>query len=135
MKIESYEKMLDELYSKLPEKTQHRERFEMPQVEIRIEGNKTLFKNFSSIAQKIRRNEEMISKFLSREIAAPVRKEGEMLIVQRKVNRKLLQKKLEIFVKDYVLCFECGKPDTSIMNIEGIKTLVCEACGARRPIR
>ena len=135
MKMESYEKMLDELYSKLPEKTQHKERFEMPQVEISIEGNKTLFRNFSSIAQKIRRKEDMISKFLSREVAAPVRKEGEILIIQRKVNKILLQKKLEIFVKDYVLCFECGKPDTSIMNIEGIKTLVCEACGARRPIR
>ncbi len=133
--MESYDEMLDNLYSQLPEKTQHKERFEMPNVEISIEGNKTLLRNFSSIAQKIRRDESTISKFLSREIAAPVRKEGDMLIIQRKVNRNLLQKKLEIFVRDYVLCFECGKPDTKIVNINGIKTLVCEACGARRPIR
>ena len=135
MKMESYDKMLDELYSKLPEKTQHKERFEMPKVEITIEGNKTLFRNFSSIAQKIRRDEQYIAKFLSREVAAPVKKERDMLIIQRKINRNLLQKKLEIYIKDYVLCLECGKPDTKIVNINGIKTLICEACGARRPIR
>lgn len=135
VKMESYEEMLEDLYKKLPEKVMHKERFEMPKIDISIEKNKTIFRNFLPISQRIRREPEMFAKFLSKEVAAPVRREGKMLVIQRRINRNLLQKKVEIFIKDYVLCLECGKPDTKIANIEGIKMIVCEACGARRPVR
>ncbi|NYZ77372.1 translation initiation factor IF-2 subunit beta, partial [Candidatus Micrarchaeota archaeon] len=36
-----YDKMLDELYAKLPEKTTHTERFEMPKFDYFVEGNRT----------------------------------------------------------------------------------------------
>ena len=133
--MESYEEMLEELYSKLPEKVKKKERFEMPRVNAFIEGNKTIFKNFLSIAQLIRRDVEMFAKYLSRELASPVKIDGNRLIIQRRVNLQLLQRKVELFIKDYVLCWECGKPDTKIAVIEGVKMLICEACGARRPIR
>ena len=131
----SYEAMLDELYAQLPEKVKHKERFEMPKVSMYVEGNRSIFKNFMAICQKIRRDPEMVAKFLSRELAAPVKIEGERLVIQRRLLKDLLQRKIEIFIKDYVLCWECGKPDTTIVNIEGVKMLVCEACGARRPVR
>ncbi len=134
IKMESYEEMLKELYSKLPSKIKRKERFEMPEVVSYIEGKKTIFKNFSSIAQKIRRREEMFAKFLSKELGVPVKKEGSVLVLQRKINNRLLQQKVNIFIKEYVICLECNRPDTNIRG-EGVKMLVCEACGARRPIK
>ena len=128
--------MLDNVYSKLPEKVKSHERFEMPKADIMIEGkNKTIFRNFMSICEKLNRDPQFLAKYLSRELAAPVNIDGQRLIIQRRVAPDLLQKKLERFVKEYVLCWECGKPDTRIVTIEGVRMLICDACGARRAIR
>jgi len=130
-----YAELLENLYANLPEKAKQRERFEVPKAEVSIEGNKTIFKNFMRIAEKLRRDPAFFSKFLSRELASPVEEDGQRLIIQRRVLPDLLQQKIEKFVKLYVICRECGKPDTRIVTIEGVKMLVCEACGARRVIR
>ena len=34
----------------------------------------------------------------------------------------------------YVVCTECGRPDTKIVKEDRVMVLECEACGARRPI-
>ncbi len=131
----SYLEMLEHLYANLPEKAKSKERFEVPKAEVSIEGNRTIFKNFARIAEKLRRDLPFFSKFLSRELASPVEIDGQRLIIQRRVLPDLLQQKIEKFVKLYVICKECGKPDTRIVTVEGVKMLICEACGARRVIR
>ncbi|MBN2477795.1 translation initiation factor IF-2 subunit beta, partial [Candidatus Micrarchaeota archaeon] len=60
---------------------------------------------------------------------------GERAILQRKVQPQILNKKLVEFIKQYVVCNVCNKPDTHITSASGIKELVCEACGARRSVR
>jgi len=132
--MEEYEKMLDEAYAKLPEKKSSDERLEVPKVASFIEGNKTIVKNFKQICDVMRRQPEMLSKYLSRELAAPVDLNGERLIIQRKVLNELIQSKVDAFVKEYVMCKECRKLDTHIENVSGVKMLICEACGARRPV-
>ncbi|MEM4362013.1 MAG: translation initiation factor IF-2 subunit beta [Candidatus Anstonellales archaeon] len=133
--MDEYEKMLEEAYAKLPEKKGSGERLEIPKVASFTEGNKTIVKNFRQICDVIRREPAMLSKYLSRELAAPVEMSGDRLIVQRKVLNDLIQSKVDVFIKEFVMCKECGKPDTHIETIMGVKTLICEACGARRPVR
>jgi translation initiation factor 2 subunit 2 len=77
----------------------------------------------------------MLARYISKEVGAPVDVDGERLIIHRRVMGPVLQKKLEFFIHEYVVCQQCGKPDTNLATIERTKMLICESCGARRPVK
>jgi translation initiation factor 2 subunit 2 len=131
-----YENLLDNIYDNLPKKTADGERFEMPKFEYFSEGNKTIIKNFKTVCGNIRRDMEIVSKYLSKELAVPVEIREERLVLQRRLTGDILNKKLEEYVMKYVKCKECNKPDTHIEEAgQRVRILVCEACGARMAIR
>jgi len=133
--MNSYDKLLDNVYSNLPEKSTKDERFEAPVFQSFTEGNKTIIKNFGFVAERLRREKSILMKYLSKELAVPVTLEGERLVLQRRLNTELLNKKLQEFINRYVICKECKKPDTHIEDVgHGLRQLVCEACGARNPV-
>jgi len=51
------------------------------------------------------------------------------------LNSAKVNDKIESYVKEFVLCTECKKPDTEIITEKGIKFKHCLACGAKSPIR
>jgi translation initiation factor 2 subunit 2 len=131
-----YEKLLDDVYEKLPEKTTHTERFEIPKFEFFIEGNRTIVKNFKVVCDKLRREPQTVMKYLTKELAVPAEIQGERLILQRKLMGDILNRKLWDFVNSFVICNECKRPDTHIEDAgRGVRMLVCESCGAKRTIR
>lgn len=133
--MENYENLLDRARAALPEKTLAFERFETPAIESFFQGSKTIIKNFDVILQKIRRPPQMLSKYFSRELAIPATVEGGKLVLHGKFYERNLRDKLSAFVDAAVVCKECKRPDTKISEKDGVKTLVCEACGARAPVR
>ena len=134
--MEDYDKMLEEAYGKLPKKVQTGERFEVPALETFVEGNKTMIKNFQFVVDKIRREPAEVSKFFTKELAVPVTQEGERLVLHRKISGEIVNKKFMEYTKEYVICGQCGKPDTHMESTgKGARVLVCEACGARRTVR
>ncbi len=131
-----YEKLLEQAYSALPQKVLQAERFEPPSAEVFMQGNKTIIKNFDVILEKLRRKPEMLVKYLSRELAIPATLEGGKLILHGKFYEKKVNEKLQAFISSYVICKECKRPDTRIVEEHhGLHTLVCEACGARSPVK
>ncbi len=132
-----YERLLDDLYKKLPERSKGTgERFEMPKFDYFTEGNKTIIKNYKAVTDKIRRDPAFLAKVLSKELAVPLEIQGERLILQRKLSGDMINKKLEEFVTKYVICKECNRPDTHLEDMgHGVRNLVCEACGARKAVR
>jgi translation initiation factor 2 subunit 2 len=131
-----YDKLLERAYSLLPDKAGSGVRFEMPVVESLTQGNKTIIKNFDEIVQKLRRTPEELMKYLSRELAVPMNREGAGLVLQGKFYDRVLNDKLKRYVESYVICKECKKADTKIVEVErGVKVIVCEACGARFSVR
>ncbi len=133
---DDYDRLLDNIYSNLPEKATQSERFDMPKFEYFTEGNKTIVKNFRSVADKLRREPQFVAKYFSKELAVPVEIQGERLVLQRRLSDNIVNKKLEEFVNKYVICKECKRPDTHIEELgHGFRQLVCESCGARTPIR
>ena len=134
--MDSYEVLLERLRKNLPEKTSSGERFETPVFTVAIVGTKTLIKNFGEVAEKLRRTKEGLAKFLFKELATPGTIAGPELVLQAKLPPRLVQEELESFVERNVLCKECGKPDTHLEHLErNLAALICEACGARRPVR
>ena len=129
----NYEELLQEAYKKV-KKVKSTGRFEIQEIECHTQGNKTIISNFQQIAAHLRRSPEHLEKFLEKELAAQGKQEKDRLILIRKIPQKKIQEIIKIYVEKYVLCKECGKPDTEIQK-EGNFTFVrCLACGAKHSI-
>ncbi len=132
----TYSKLLDNLYSHLPKRTVRSERFEVPFADVLVVGTKTTIKNFDTICAYIRRQPAEVSKYLSKELAVPAVFEGVRLVLQGKFSARSVNDRIQTYVKNAVLCKQCGKPDTNIVESErSFRILECEACGARIPLR
>lgn len=133
--MENYKKLLDEAYEKVKPITSNGERFEIPKAEGLIEGNKTIITNFKQICDCLRRKCEHLAKFLQRELASPGKIEGERLILVKKVPSLKINEKIKDYVKEFVLCRECKKPDTELIKQDKFMFLHCLACGAKHSVR
>jgi translation initiation factor 2 subunit 2 len=133
--METYEELLNQAYSKVKVIKGSGERFEIPSIQGRFEGKKTILTNFFQIASYLRRDPEHLIKFLTKELATKAQKEGDRLILNMKVSSKKINPKIEQYVNEFVLCKECKKPDTEILKEGKIATLHCLACGAKHVIQ
>lgn len=131
-----YKQLLERARKSMPESVFERQRFEIPKAKGRLEGNKTIISNFSQIVQTLRRPQEHLLKFVLRELAAPgdVTRSG-MLVVGTKVAASRINDKIRQYADEFVLCYDCGKPDTEIKKEGEFSTLRCSACGSAHPVR
>jgi len=130
-----YEKLLDKAYKELPEVKIEDSRFEIPKVQGHIQGSKTIITNFVKIAQVFRREIAHLQKYLLRELASPGNLDGPRLILNRKISSSLINQKVEQYAKDFVICKECGKPDTTLKKEDRFTYVKCQACGAKHYIK
>ena len=130
-----YEDLLDRAYSKMPEKLLKHSRFEIPKADIHLEGNQTLIKNFLDIAEKLGREPQHLLTYLLKELATPGVLRRQEAVLQRSLKVVMINKKIEDYTKEYVICHECERPDTKITELSGQKIIKCEACGAWWPFR
>ncbi len=131
-----YEKLLERAYSRIPERMTKAERFEIPLVDILIQGPRTVIRNFEFIATTLRRKPDDLLRFMIKELAVPGSIDGPRAVLHRKFNDKQLNDRVKSFTETYVLCKECHKPDTKLVEVSrGVHMMICEACGARSPVR
>jgi len=133
--MKSYEDMLKEAEKNLPKNMEEKKRLEIPKPQVLIQGNQTFITNFEEIATIMRRDPKHFSKFLFRELAKPGHIDGKRLVLQGKVYPKLVEKKLESYIKEFLYCKECNRPDTKLVKEGRITLMVCEACGAKQSVR
>jgi translation initiation factor 2 subunit 2 len=133
--METYENLLDEAYKKVKKVEGSSERFEIPKVEGHFEGKKTILTNFIQIASYIRRSPAHFQKYLLKELAVSGQIEGERLSLNMKVPSAKITQKIEDYAKEFVICKECGKPDTELTKEERFMFIKCLACGAKHAVR
>ncbi len=133
--MENYENLLGQAYEKVKKVEGAGERFEIPKIKGHFEGKKTILTNFSQVASHVRRKPEHFQKFLLKELATAGQREGDKLILNNKIPSAKINSKIEQYVKEFVLCKECGKPDTEIIKEDRLSFLRCLACGAKHSIR
>ena len=131
----NYEDLLEKGIKELPKDSLKKERFEIPKAEGHIEGNKTIIANFVGIANTLRRDPDHLLKFLLRELAAPGQIKDKRLILGRKISSNQINEKVELYAKTFVICQECGKPDTQIYKEGRVNVIRCSACGARHSVK
>jgi translation initiation factor 2 subunit 2 len=133
--MDNYENLLNEAYGKVKNLGGNGERFEIPKVEGHFEGKKTIITNFTQIAAQLRRGPEHLQKFLLKELAASGQQDKERLILNKKISSSKINPKIEQYTREFVICKECGKPDTEIIKEDRVNFLHCLACGAKHSIR
>jgi translation initiation factor 2 subunit 2 len=130
-----YEELLNEAYTKVKVVEGNGGRFEIPNIEGHIEGKKTILTNFLVISSYIRRNPEHFQKFILKELATSGQREGDRLVFNNKIPSSKINAKIEQYIKEFVICKECGKPDTELRKENRLSFIHCLACGAKHPVR
>jgi translation initiation factor 2 subunit 2 len=130
-----YEQLLKQAYSNITERTESSERFVVPEVKAYVEGKTTILENFIEITGKVRRDPDHVMKFLLGELGTSGKVDGNRAIFNGKFEIALIKAIIKSYVDDYVICSECGKPDTRLVKDDRVMILRCDACGSHRPVR
>ena len=133
--MSDYENLLDSCMEKLPKECREGSRFCVPKAEVLIQGARTLFFNFYDVASSLRRDPKHLLKFFLKELATSYEEKDKKIIFQGRFPAPLMDKKIELYVKNYVICSNCSKPDTKLMKADRLEILKCEACGARHAVK
>lgn len=130
-----YKELLKKAKEELPDSSEETSRFEIPLIKGHIQGNRTILSNFDKIAATLMRDPEHLLKYILKELATPgeIKKKG--VIIGRKVSATMVNEKINSYAKEFVICKECGKPDTKLVREDRIMFVRCQACGARHPVK
>ncbi|MCD6092752.1 MAG: translation initiation factor IF-2 subunit beta [Candidatus Aenigmarchaeota archaeon] len=128
-------KNLLERAQKSVSKNSGEERFKMPEAIVVSAGKTTTIKNFSYIANVLRRKPEHIAKFFFKELAIPGRIEENKLILGQNFDQKTIERIIKNYCNEFVFCKECGKADSKLVKRGKLTFLKCEACGAERIVK
>lgn len=129
----NYEQMLKHAYKEV-KPIQNSGRFEVPKARIIIEGTKTTILNFGQICSILRREEKYLAKFLMKELAVSAIIKDHKLLLNRRISKEKIDKKIDQYAHIYVICHECGKPDTELIKEDHFMFLHCLACGAKHSV-
>ena len=134
--MEDYEKMLNSAFEKV-KSCEFCDRFEIKKAEWHVQGKKTILNNFMNISNCLRKNDaDNFAKFLSRELAELTEREGDRLIFNKVINSpSIIDEKIRKYADTFIVCSNCKKPDTNIIEENGKKFLRCMACGFKKQIQ
>ena len=130
-----YRELLKRAQSQLPPDVYKHERFEIPRVRSGNVGMRTYLVNYKEIADALNRDPLHLLRYLSREMATSGTIDGARAIFQGKFNNDTLNRLIESYANEFVVCPICKRPDTKIVKEKRLSFLQCEACGAKSSIR
>lgn len=129
-----YDEMLDRGIEETPDIESSASRFEIPDPTVREEGHVTVFENFRTVCQKLSRDPTHVLKFVQDELGTSAQiDESDRARLTGSFNERRIREAIDAYAETYVLCSECGLPDTTIEREKGAELLQCAACGARSP--
>ena len=129
-----YRELLKRAHSQLPEDVHKHERFEIPRVRSGNVGMRTYLVNYKEIVDAMNRDSLHVLRYLSREMATSGTIDGARAIFQGKFNNDTLNRLIESYANEFVICPICKRPDTKMDRQERYTFLTCEACGARSSV-
>ncbi len=129
-----YKELLERAQSQLPADVSEHKRFEVPPPRSFINGMRTILANFKDICDALNRDPRHVLKFFSREMATAATMQRNRAIFQGKFYPDTFDRLTQRYIKEFVVCPVCSRPDTKIVKDKRFLFLVCEACGARSSI-
>jgi len=131
-----YDDALDDAFDDLPEHdAEAGSRLSVPDPEGETDGAFTRLTNLGAIADALGREPEHVHRFLQRTFGTNGEFDGERARYNGSFSIADFDGAIEDYATEYVLCSECGLPDTVLAKEDGVDMLRCEACGAFRPVQ
>ncbi|MCE4626879.1 MAG: translation initiation factor IF-2 subunit beta, partial [Desulfurococcales archaeon] len=89
--LRNYEYLLNRLYEKVPPKSGTAE-YELPEPQILRIGSQTVIRNFREIAMKLKRDPQLVARYLQKELAAAGKYDAGsgQLVLNVKVSRRVI---------------------------------------------
>jgi translation initiation factor 2 subunit 2 len=132
--MQEYQRLLERAREKLPVVHVATDRFQVPDVEITSDGKSTVIRNFEEITKVLRREPAHLIGFLAREMGCPGVLDGPRGVLKSRLNKDAINQRIREYTEKYVICSECKRPDTHLSKEGRLTLLICEACGAQRPV-
>ena len=129
-----YEQRLERAMDDVPDSGGEDERLEIPDASAEKDGAFTRFTNLGDVADVLSREDEHLHRFVQRELGTS----GKLGDGRGRYNGNFsgtdFDGAVDAYVEEYVLCSECGLPDTRLETENRTQMLRCDACGAFRPV-
>ncbi len=131
----NYENALDRALDTLPDRNVEESRLRIPDPAGESDGAFTRLTNLGEIADALAREPQHLHRFIQREFGTNGQFQGDRARYNGSFSLDDFETAIDSYVTEYVLCSECGLPDTRLVTEDGVDMLRCEACGAFRPVQ
>jgi translation initiation factor 2 subunit 2 len=132
--MESYEALLERARAQLPPVRTGSERFQVPEPDVMTDGKNTVIRNFQEIASVLRREPKHLIGYLAKEFGCPGVLDLPRGVLKSRLTKDQIAQRIREYTAKYVICSECKRPDTHLQKEGRFTLLICEACGAQRPV-
>ena len=132
--MESYQALLERAREKLPPVQTGGERFQVPDPDVMTDGKNTVIRNFQEIASVLRREPDHVIQFLAKELGCAGVLDLPRGVLKSRLTKDQIGQRVRDYTAKYVICSECKRPDTHLKKEGRLTLLICEACGAQRPV-
>tara|TARA_B000000460_G_C21314996_1_gene306058 strand:- start:137 stop:541 length:405 start_codon:yes stop_codon:yes gene_type:complete len=128
--MSNYEDLLTQAFETMPEVTSTHSRWSLPEPKVRTEGNVTVYENFKNTVEILNREADLVLKFLQNEFgtSANIDDTGRARLTGSFSTDRVFSV-IKSFSQAYVICPDCGLPDTKLQEKNNSLMLHCEGCG------
>jgi len=131
-----YDDALDDAFDTLPEHdAEGGKRLSFPDPEGETDGAFTRLTNVGEIADALDREPDHVHRFIQAEFGTNGQFDGSRARYNGSFSVAQFEAAIEEYAAEFVVCSECGLPDTNLVREDGVDMLRCEACGAFRPVQ
>ena len=131
----NYDAALDRALEASPELGTESDRLSIPDPEGETDGAFTRLTNLPEIATALDREAEHLFSYLQSQLGTNGQFDGQQARYNGSFSVRDFDTAIDEYVAEYVLCSECGLPDTKLAVENGTQMLRCTACGAFRPVQ
>ncbi len=132
--MEAYKTLLERAREKLPPLQTSRERLQVPEPDVMGDGKNTVIRNLVDITSALRREPAHLIGYLARELGCPGVLDLPRGVLKSRITKDNIAQRVREYTEKYVICSECKRPDTHLSKEGRFTLLICEACGAQRPV-
>ncbi len=129
-----YSASLDRAMDEVPDIQAGEDRLSMPDPNAQKDGAFTRLTNLGEISDTLDREAEHLHRFIQRELGTNGKFQNGRGRYNGNFSASEFDAAISSYVEEYVLCSECGLPDTRLVRENRTPMLRCDACGAFRPV-